>query len=125
MNHPYGVAADSQCVYVADTFNHRVLVYSLHDGHLLFQLGHGRGTGDTQFNYPMGLSLDPHSQLLYVADSENNRVCVWRTSDCSFLRHWKVSPPDNPKAKPIGVTWHNAANVLYVNLDNSTMLCIY
>ena len=74
---PLAVAVDplDGRVLVTDSNNHRVQVFA-RDGHLLAALG-SRGSGDDQFNLPIGIAVDAsHDGRIVVADSHNHRVQV-------------------------------------------------
>lgn len=72
LNLPRGIAVDqSGYVYVADTFNHRIVKYSS-SGSYIKEWG-GEGSANNQFNYPTRVAVDSKGYL-HVADSVNNRV---------------------------------------------------
>ncbi len=72
---PRAVAVDNQeRVYVADTGNKRVRVYTS-DGQFLYDIGSG-GSGTGQLDEPSGLSISDDG-LLYVADTWNQRISVF------------------------------------------------
>ncbi|MBZ0290692.1 MAG: hypothetical protein K8I30_23910, partial [Anaerolineae bacterium] len=72
---PRAIAVDaSEQVYVADTGNKRVRVYSK-DGQYLRDIGSG-GSGNGQLDEPSGLAISPDGKL-YVADTWNRRVSVF------------------------------------------------
>jgi uncharacterized protein (TIGR03663 family) len=72
LNDPRGIAVDSKGnLYVADTGNHRIVVFGA-DGKPLRTIG-SLGSGDGQFNEPRGIAVDSADNL-YVADTWNARV---------------------------------------------------
>ena len=74
-SNPHAIAVDgSGKVYVADTGNNRVQVFSS-DGVYLGQWG-SFGDGDGQFSNPQGIAAD-YSGNVYVADTGNDRVQVF------------------------------------------------
>jgi DNA-binding beta-propeller fold protein YncE len=74
-NRPYGVAVDGGGhVYVADTGNNRVQVFTT-DGAYLTQWG-TYGSGDGQFSAPFGVAVDGGGRV-YVTDTDNSRVQVF------------------------------------------------
>jgi hypothetical protein len=79
-NQTKGVWSDGTRLVVADSFNHRVLIWNRLPGRSTddadIVLGTGKaGTGRNQFNEPYGVYSD--GTRLFVADSENNRVLLW------------------------------------------------
>jgi DNA-binding beta-propeller fold protein YncE len=85
---PAGLAlsADGNLLYVADSLNHRVLLFAVDKlvrlpaalaviGHEDFQ-DYEPGTSATALRAPSGLAVDGNNQL-YVADTGNNRVVVF------------------------------------------------
>jgi DNA-binding beta-propeller fold protein YncE len=74
--------ADPTLVVIADTHNHRVVVYHLCDGSLVRHFG-SRGSSPGQFQFPRSIALVPssatpgdHSGWLAVADDMNRHVQV-------------------------------------------------
>ena len=84
LKRPNGMVFDpqGQRLYVADTLNHQVAVYSA-AGKLLGRLGK-RGAGPGEFNFPLDIDLGPNGELV-VLDSLNSRVQILNT-DGSFVR---------------------------------------
>ena len=72
---PYSVACDSTGnVYVADTRNHRIEVFTA-EGKFLRMFGrHGKGKGE--LGYPIGVAIDT-SDMVYVSEHSNHRVSVF------------------------------------------------
>ncbi len=84
---PRGIAVDNNgMVYVADTGNKRVQVYSS-EGDFVRQIGSG-GALDGQLDEPAGLAIGPDGHL-YVADTWNQRVQVFDANG-TFLTRWTV-----------------------------------
>jgi DNA-binding beta-propeller fold protein YncE len=104
LNHPFGVAVvtaadvdpdadsaaaaaasagtDCSLVAIADTFNHRVVLYRLHDASFVRHFG-SRGSAPCQLHVPSNIVVVPssctpvdHSAWLAVADQHNRRVQV-------------------------------------------------
>ena len=101
---PPGSAIDAthHYMYVSDTLNHRVLVYTLNSSTNLissktpaYVLGqpdfvscepnqtNTTTPGKNTLYNPSGLAIDVADQLLYVADNHNNRVMVFNVSSIS------------------------------------------
>ncbi|MBI4739424.1 hypothetical protein HY772_07840, partial [Candidatus Woesearchaeota archaeon] len=82
---PMGVAVDKNGdVYVSDSYNHRIQVFTS-DGTFIKKWG-ALGTGDGQFSYPMGLALNNNGDV-YVTEYGNHRIQVL-ASDGTFIRKW-------------------------------------
>ncbi len=74
--------ADPSLVAIADFYNHRVVLYRLHDASFVRHLG-SEGSAPGQFHYPSSIAVvpsaftpDDHSAWLAVADQGNRRVQV-------------------------------------------------
>jgi DNA-binding beta-propeller fold protein YncE len=75
LSDPQGVVVDNLGnVYVADTYNHRVMRWlkGSREGSIIIG-GNGCGQQPNQFNYLTGLSFDRRGNL-YVADFNNYRI---------------------------------------------------
>ncbi|MBN1139865.1 MAG: hypothetical protein JXM73_25055, partial [Anaerolineae bacterium] len=70
---PEGVGADANYIYVADSNNHRVQVFSRTSYAYVATLGSGYGQGDYQFVRPTDVVADTAGRI-YVADKDNKRV---------------------------------------------------
>lgn len=101
INIPSAAATDSQGkLYVADTMNHRILVFAP-DGSLLRSIG-TQGNGEGQFLEPRGVALDSDGNI-YVADTWNARV-VKLSNDGSFIKAWGTGSEDFGGGRRAGVT---------------------
>ncbi|MDA1298137.1 MAG: thioredoxin-like domain-containing protein [Chloroflexi bacterium] len=80
LQHPQGVAAGQDVVFIADTYNHRIKQISLSTLRVLNVAGNGkRGTADGRspdaaFNEPAGLVVA--GNRIYVADTNNHAIRV-------------------------------------------------
>jgi DNA-binding beta-propeller fold protein YncE len=85
--YPNAIAIDSSgsFLYVADTNNSRVQVFSTTDGAFIRKFA-TEGSGDGQLNNPTGIALDPQDNV-YVADSRNHRVVKF-DSQGHFIKNW-------------------------------------
>lgn len=84
LNRPNGMAYDAKRkeLFVADTLNHQIAVFSA-DGKLLRRIGK-RGIGPGEFNFPLDVAIAPNGDLV-VLDTLNARVQILRP-DGSFVR---------------------------------------
>ena len=62
------------CNKVLISQNYHILVYQL-DGKFVSRIGDG-GSGDLQFNYPLGLTTDKSNDDIYICDRNNNRIQI-------------------------------------------------
>ncbi|XP_065892478.1 E3 ubiquitin-protein ligase TRIM71-like [Dysidea avara] len=105
---PLGVAFDSNnCLYVADTGNHRVQKFSM-SGNFVLQFGH-KGMGSGQLNKPHDITV--HDGRAYIADSGNKCISVFKTDGqfCSTIGQGEIDIP-------CGVA---------VNVDNKLLVACY
>ena len=65
-------------VFVADSDNHRVLLFDP-NGEPLAQIG-GRGSGAGKLDSPADVTVDPNG-VVYVADCNNHRIQVFAPSE--------------------------------------------
>ena len=83
LNNPAGVAVANNVIAVSEWNDHVVKKYSL-QGDYLSKLG-SRGSGDGQFNHPLGLCFNSKG-LLYVVDNSNCRVQVFRENNVFLIK---------------------------------------
>ena len=100
-------------LYVADTFNHRVQVFST-KGTYLRTFGMN-GTVPGELSYPSGIHVD--HDYVYVADL-NNRVSVFHTSGGFITSFGRLGSGEGELINPMGITT-DQDEFLYV-CDNGT-----
>ncbi len=83
---PRDVAVTGDEIFVVDTGNERVQVFSP-DGTFLRSWG-GRGDGPAQFVEPVGITIGPDGRV-YVADSGNARISVFQR-DGTPIAQWPI-----------------------------------
>lgn len=74
-------------VFVTDTGNKRVRVYT-QDGVHLFDIGQG-GAADGDLNEPSGLAIHPDGRL-FVADTWNKRISVFNSATGEFIENYPI-----------------------------------
>ncbi|MGI9254756.1 MAG: NHL repeat-containing protein, partial [Thermomicrobiales bacterium] len=111
---PRAIAAGKDAIYVADTGNERIQVFSP-DGTFENAFG-GYGHDDGQLVEPVGLAIGPDGDI-YVADSGNQRISIF-SPDGTFLRSflvesWPVPDPSGlrPFFQPY-LTFDQAGNLI-------------
>ncbi|MBN1857576.1 MAG: SMP-30/gluconolactonase/LRE family protein [Dehalococcoidia bacterium] len=90
--YPHGidVSPDGNTLYIADTYNHSVHIYTMVEGTYAYSATIGDyeipGTGDAQFNGPAGVAVGPDGSV-YVADTTNRRVQKFDAAG-AFVTKW-------------------------------------
>ncbi|GAT01598.1 NHL repeat-containing protein [Mycolicibacterium fortuitum] len=74
---PCGAFVDADTIWVADTFNHRLVEFS-HDGVELQAVGR-YGTGPYLFKYPV--AIEGWNEYLFVADEQNESLQVYERTE--------------------------------------------
>jgi sugar lactone lactonase YvrE len=141
--YPQGLTLDEQGnLYVADSENHRVLVYQppLSNGmdasSVIGQLdmtSNTPTTSDTGLSYPTDVEHDSQGNL-YVADSENNRVLLFATGTTTASivfgqqGDFTANAPNNgglsadSLANPLGVAVDGSDNLIIADRGNERVL---
>jgi sugar lactone lactonase YvrE len=105
---PLGVASCNDFVYVADTDNNRIQIFTS-EGHIVSKFGKD-GTGDGEFQSPGGVAVDTDGNI-YVADTENHRIQKF-SSEGRFIIKWgHEGTGDSEFKSPSGVAVDSAGNV--------------
>ena len=81
MNHPVGICITHNRVLITQYSGHCINMYEL-EGKLIKSVG-SEGSGEAQFNNPLGLSVSDRNNNIYVCDRNNNRVQIL-TEDLKF-----------------------------------------
>lgn len=112
-------------VYVADTGNKRVRVYTV-DGGLarwLYDIGSG-GSGLGQLDEPAGLAFHPVDGRLFIADTWNRRVSVF-SADGLFLNSFSVRGWYETLGNLPYLAIDGARELLYVTDPDSARVLVY
>lgn len=123
---PNGIAiGDNGDIYVADTWNHRIQVFSS-DGAYLNGWGSFfdaqddpalAATNEGTFYGPRGLAF--HDGELYVTDTGNERIQVF-TPDGAFVRMWGTTgSADGNLLEPVGIAVTADGTVLVADSHNA------
>lgn len=105
---PRGLAADGQGrIFVADTFNHRIQVFQP-NGMYAWKVGE-EGDGESEFNEPNALTIDPENGNLYIADTWNRRVVLFN-KDGGY-----VGATPSMFYGPRGILFHPKTKLVYIS----------
>jgi glucose/arabinose dehydrogenase len=115
---PVGIAVDQEGnVYVADTANNRIQVFSS-NGNFISKWG-GYGGGNGMLSSPEGIAVDSSSGNVYVADTANNRIQVF-SSNGTFISKWGGYGGGNGMLRsPEGIAVDQEGNVYVADTANN------
>jgi len=102
LERPTGVACDQEHIFVVETAAHRILVLRPEGG--VAGIFGGRGTGDSQFNYPVALAIG--NETLWVGDTLNFRLQRLSAENGAFVSAFGRlgdAPGETPRIKGIAV----------------------
>ncbi|MDQ3903560.1 MAG: PQQ-dependent sugar dehydrogenase [Thermoproteota archaeon] len=118
---PSSIAVDQQGnVYVADTDNNRIQVFS-GNGTSLAKWGSYGSTNGT-LKSPQGIAVDPSSGKVYVADTANNRIQVF-SGNGTFLAKWGgYGRNEGQMRSPEGIAVDQQGNVYVADTANNRIL---
>ena len=122
---PRDVAIDSaERIYISDTGNKRIRVYSLEDSEAVFQFDIGSGgSGPGELDEPSGLAIHSDGRL-FVADTWNRRVAVFDVSG-AHLTHFRVRGwYDSTFNRPY-LALDEARDTLYITDPDSKRILVY
>ena len=116
LNRPEGLCVDAQDrVYVADSCNHRIQVFS-RDGHFLRAYGRpGRGRGE--LSYPYDICLDAAGRQ-YVCEFGNSRIQVFDARDQPLEIIGGPGAAPGQFSNPWGVALDSAGNLYVADSQN-------
>jgi sugar lactone lactonase YvrE len=123
---PRDMEVSDDAVYVVDTGNERVQVFS-RDGTFVNAWG-GYGSGPDQLIEPVGIALGPNGNV-YVADSGNARISIF-TPDGEPVAQWPVSawPAPAPGGLPPAFQPYLAFDAdgnLYATASNAGQVLVF
>ncbi|CAF4125113.1 unnamed protein product [Adineta steineri] len=123
---PCGIARDSSTgtLYIADTFNHRIMQYLLNaSSGTVVAGGNGAGSGITQLAYPYGFTFDSSSNSLLIANAQNNNIVRWvlGASNWTLVIGSPTGLSGNTStllSQPIGITLDPLGNIYVADSGN-------
>jgi DNA-binding beta-propeller fold protein YncE len=112
--YPHSIAIDptGSFLYVADTHNSRIQVFSTADGAFIRKFG-TEGGGDGQFNYPGGIDVDAQGNV-WVADTRNQRVQKVSPTGAFLLKFGHYGSDDGGFVVPLGIAVDDLSGRVYV-----------
>lgn len=108
------LATDNTNVYAANGGLHRVVTCRCSDGVQTTGIGNpgGAGTGDGEFNTPVGVSTD--GTYVYVVDYGNSRVQKFTTAG-TYVTKWGLSGSGSGQfTQPAGIAYDAGRNLIVV-----------
>jgi uncharacterized protein YwbE len=120
LNHPLGVAVDgSGNVYIADSYNNRVLKETLSAGSYTQSVV--ANNAKNGLNGPGGVAVDSSGNV-YIADFGNNRVLKETLSAGSYTQSVVANAANNGLDGPLGVAVDGSGNIYILDFDNNRVL---
>ncbi len=115
---PGGVAvSEDGSVFISDSSNHRIQVFSS-KGEFLYTFG-SFGDGDGEFIYPLAIALDPQDGNLWISDWQSHKVKVF-TRDGKFIKSFgKHGEKPGEFNAPAGIVFDEEGCLLVGEMGNS------
>ena len=98
-------------VFVPDTGNHRIVVYTVNGTPAGLVLG-GRGREPGRLDTPVGLAFDPRGRRIYAAEAGNRRVSVFAADTGAYL----FAFGSDTLRSPAGIAADSKGDVLVTDL---------
>lgn len=113
------IATDGTFLYVADSFNNRIVKRRCDTLEYVAQIG-TNGTGNDQFANPLGITTD--GTHLYIADTGNNRVVKRLCSDLSHVSNIGTNGSGNDQFANPGAITTDGTHIYVVDTGNSRIV---
>ena len=121
LNKPMYATFGNERIYVSDTNNFRIQVFS-ENGEPLFKFGE-RGEKDGQFFYPYGIVVGPEGNV-YVADMYRNDIQIF-SPDGEYIRTFAADKKDKSLLNGPGSLYLDSLGRLFVANVNSAQITVY
>ena len=124
LQNPFGLAVDevNGFIYVADTANHRIQVFSIYGDYISF-FG-SSGSGDGQFRHPQGVGVDASGNV-YVVGTVNSRIQKFLCSggSCTYDMQFGTKGSGNDQFYlPRDISLDSAGNIYVCDSGNDRIL---
>ncbi len=121
-NEPWGVAVspDGKWVYVADTWNHRIVKFTA-EGRPIHSWGYpnfGQTSDPYGFWGPRGLAVDQQGRV-YVTDTGNKRVVIFDANGQYLTQFGQLGMEPGQFDEPVGIALDAQGNVYVADTWNS------
>ncbi|KAI6656668.1 E3 ubiquitin-protein ligase TRIM71-like [Oopsacas minuta] len=105
LNFPYGLAVDGDKIYIADTGNRRIQIFST-EGKLIHEFGEG------QLKYPHGIAL--YNECVFVSDRGLSAIFKYPKTDYKIIKS-----VEEGVSNPSGLTTDTNGKVLVADSNNN------
>uniref|UniRef100_A0A6H1ZE19 Uncharacterized protein n=1 Tax=viral metagenome TaxID=1070528 RepID=A0A6H1ZE19_9ZZZZ len=115
---PQNIHYDGTYIYIADTYQHRIVIWKESDFTYVTTIG-SLGAGNTNFNQPYDVTTD--GTYLYVADFLNTRICQWAISGWAWTANWTMPNDGAPTPyRPVSLTADPINSTLWIHANTMT-----
>jgi aldose sugar dehydrogenase len=120
LSSPSAIALDQEGnVYVADTGNDRIQVFSTNGTFISQWARPGEVAGNGTLRSPQGIAVDSSSGNVYVADTGNNRIQIFSTNGTFISRLGTYGTDNGSFIHPEGVASDQEGNVYVADTGNN------
>jgi DNA-binding beta-propeller fold protein YncE len=124
LSSPSGVALDQEGnVYVADTGNDRIQVFSSNGTFISQWARPGEVAGNGTLRSPQGIAVDSSSGNVYVADTGNDRIRVF-SSNGTFISQW-TRAGNGTLRSPQGIAVDSSSGNVYVTDTGNNRIQVF
>lgn len=112
---PTGLGLYKNRLYVVDTLDSRIMVFSKDSGEFLFSFGQN-GTGVGEFHYPTHIFIDKNGYI-YITDSLNFRVQIFDSNGNVISSFGKHGDAIGNFSKPKGIAVDSEGHIYVADSD--------